>query len=225
MRITPTSRLLTIAILLTTAASLGAYLGTLRLLEQRRLASELLERLVHDDRSPLYRMVRTPTSPEGFIRDNSMLKMLGNSLSDGCLFQFRGTDDRTADVPKMLELLHAFWGAVKATFPEAWGINPRHSRLMHGAGIVAVGNLMDHLVAKHPRRGLPTQSDFQKQLGLIEDWCAWTCGVWKFSGKGQRRPWNAIQNTHQDVALLTEFLQRTYDREATPQPAKQSRSR
>jgi DGQHR domain-containing protein len=179
-------------------------------LHKRRLPSELLERLVHDDRSPLFRMVRTPTSPDGVIRDNSMLKMLGNSVSDGVLFRFRGTDDRMSDVPGMLALLHAFWGAVKVTFEDAWGLNPRHSRLMHGAGIVAVGNLMDHLVAKHRRRGLPTQSDFQKQLAIIEPSCAWTCGVWKIPGK--RRPWNAIQNTRQDVALLTEHLQRTYDR-------------
>lgn len=184
-------------------------------LHKRRLASELLERLVHDDRSPLFHMIRTPTSPEGFIRDNSMLKTLGNSLSDGALFQFRGADDRAADIPKMLELLHAFWGAVKATFPDAWGITPRRSRLMHGAGIVAVGNLMDHLVARHRGRGLPSQAELQAQLGVIEPWCAWTCGMWKFPGKGKRRPWNAIQNTHQDVALLTEFLQRTYDHEAS----------
>lgn len=180
-------------------------------LHKRRLPSELLEHLVHDDRSPLHRMIRTPTSPEGVIKDNSMLKMLGNSLSDGALFRFRGSDDRTADMPSMLALLYAFWGAVKATFPDAWGVNPRHSRLMHGAGIVAVGNLMDHLVVKHPRpRSQPRQADFAAQLAVVAPACKWTAGTWKIP-KNPRR-WNEIQNTRQDVALLTEHLQRTYDR-------------
>ncbi len=179
-------------------------------LHKRRLPAELLERLVHDDRSPLYRLVRTPTSPEGVIKDNSMLKMLGNSVSDGSLFRFRGSDDRAADVNGMLALLYAFWGAVKEAFPAAWGGNPRHSRLMHGAGIVAVGNLMDHLVVKHPRRGLPKQADFAAGLATVAPACAWTQGTWKIPGN--RRRWNEIQNTRQDVALLTEHLQRTYDR-------------
>lgn len=191
-------------------------------LHKRRLPSELLERLVHDDRSPLFRMVRTPTSPEGVIRDNSMLKMLGNSVSDGALFRFRGTDDRLADLPGMLALLHSFWGAVKATFHDAWGVNPRHSRLMHGAGIVAVGNLMDHLVAKHPGRALPTQADFAAKLSTIAPSCAWTHGWWKIAGK--KRYWNEIQNTRQDVALLTEHLQRTYDGHSrTPAPTPRPR--
>lgn len=37
----------------------------------------------------------------------------------------------------------------------------------------------------------------------------WTHGTWKIPGN---RRWNEIQNTRQDVALLTEYLQRTYDR-------------
>lgn len=179
-------------------------------LHKRRLPSELLERLVHDDRSPLHRMVRTTTSHEGVIKDNSMLKMLGNSLSDGSLFRFRGSDERAADIDGMLTLLYAFWSAVKTTFPDAWGQNPRHSRLMHGAGIVAVGNLMDHLVAKHSRRALPKQADFSAKLAIIARECAWTKGTWKIPNN--RRRWNEIQNTRQDVALLTEYLQRTYDR-------------
>ena len=34
-------------------------------------------------------MIRTPTMPEGKIKDNSILKMLENSLSDGALYGFR----------------------------------------------------------------------------------------------------------------------------------------
>lgn len=181
-------------------------------LHRRRLPAELLERLNHDPESPLFHMVRTPTSPEGVIKDNSMLKMLSNSLSEGSLFAMRGDGSRGADIDGMFELLCAFWGAVKEVFPDAWNLNSRHSRLMHGAGIVAVGNLMDHLVAKHPRKGHPSQRYFAKHLALVAPCCAWTKGTWKF--KKNSRRWNEIQNTRQDVAPLMEFLQRCYDEAA-----------
>jgi len=179
-------------------------------LHKRRLPSQLLERLNHDDRSPLYHMVRTPTSPEGVIKDNSMLKMLGNSLSEGVLFKHRRSEDGGPDVDMMFTMLCAFWGAVKATFPEAWGLNTRNSRLMHGAGIVAIGNLMDHFAAKYPRKGAPSEAYFAKNLALVAPHCAWTKGMWKIPKN--RRKWNEVQNTRQDVSLLTEFLQKTYDR-------------
>lgn len=86
---------------------------------------------------------------------------------------------------------------------------------MHGAGIVAVGNLMDHLIVKQPRRTMPTQSDFAAHLAIIAPDCAWTQGTWKIPGN--RRRWNEIQNTRQDVALLTTHLENIYkDRAATP---------
>ncbi|MEM9458055.1 MAG: DGQHR domain-containing protein DpdB [Myxococcota bacterium] len=178
-------------------------------LHRRRLPAQLLERLNHDDRSPFYHMVRTPTSPEGMIKDNSMLKMLSNSLSDGALFRYRSSDEGAPDVDTMFTLLCAFWAAVEQTFPEAWGVNSRRSRLMHGAGIVAVGNLMDHLVAKYSRKTLPSTRYFAKHLALVAPYCAWTRGTWKIPKS--RRKWNEIQNTRQDVALLTEHLQRCYD--------------
>ncbi|MCX4247533.1 DGQHR domain-containing protein DpdB [Paraliomyxa miuraensis] len=177
-------------------------------LHRRRLPSELLESLNHDPSSPLFHMVRTPTSPQGVIKDNSMLKMLGNSLSDGSLYRFRDAANGP-DTEAMRALLYAFWGAVKQTFPEAWGKSPRHSRLMHGAGIVAVGNLMDHLVAKHPRKRAFERKRFRIHLAKLAPVCAWTEGTWKIPGNPRR--WNEIQNTRQDVALLTEHLQRTYD--------------
>jgi DGQHR domain-containing protein len=178
-------------------------------LHKRRLPAELLERLNHTEGSPLFHMVRTPTSPDGVIKDNSILKMLGNSLSDGALFRFRGTMGQPPDVDGMYRMLAAFWGGVKDAFPEAWGLNSRNSRLMHGAGIVAVGNLMDHLVAKRERGRSTTRGYFERELRKLSPWCAWTHGVWKIPGN--RRRWNEVQNTRQDVALLTEFLQRTYD--------------
>lgn len=181
-------------------------------LHRRRLTAMLLERLNHDSRSPLHGMVCTPTSPDGVIRDNSMLKMLGNSLSDGLLYDLRVTGPTDADaIEPMLTVLRSFWGAVKSTFSDAWGLKPRHSRLMHGAGIVGVGNLMDHIATQRSRgTTLPSQQFFSKHLAMVAPHCAWCSGTWRLGGR-EIRAWNQIQNTRQDVELLTDFLQHAYD--------------
>ncbi|PRP96522.1 hypothetical protein ENSA5_35980 [Enhygromyxa salina] len=181
-------------------------------LHKRRLAAYLLERLNHEEQSPLYKMIRTPTAPDGVIKDNSMLKMLGNSLSDGVLYEFRERNELTVEsVANMSALLRRFWGAVKETFPEAWGLKPRESRLMHGAGIVSVGNLMDHIASQRTRRSvIPSQKFFRKHLSLVAPECAWTKGDWRF-GPDDVRAWNQVQNTRQDVEMLTDFLQRAYE--------------
>src|SRR6266496_6302879 len=52
----------------------------------REFPSRLLYRLNFQVNSPLYRLIQTPTNPDGQIKDNSILKMLENSLSDGALY-------------------------------------------------------------------------------------------------------------------------------------------
>ncbi|MCX6713664.1 MAG: HU family DNA-binding protein, partial [Candidatus Vogelbacteria bacterium] len=47
------------------------------------------------------------------------------------------------DTETMLQILKVFWKAVANVFPEAWGLPPNRSRLMHGAGIIGMGLLMD----------------------------------------------------------------------------------
>jgi DGQHR domain-containing protein len=182
-------------------------------LHRRRLAAYLLERLNHDASSPLHKMIRTPTAPDGVIKDNSMLKMLDSSLSDGVLYEFRaGNELREDSVAEMLTVLRHYWGAVHETFRDAWGRKPSESRLMHGAGIVSVGNLMDHIAAKRPRRSVvPTKKFFRSHLDKVAPACAWTRGAWEF-GPSDKRAWNQVQNTRQDVELLTNFLQRAYER-------------
>ncbi|NJK30914.1 MAG: DGQHR domain-containing protein [Deltaproteobacteria bacterium] len=181
-------------------------------LHRRRLAAALLERLNHDRNSPMYKLIRSPTAPDGVIQDNSILKMLGNSLSDGLLYDIQ----RSGSSPEqkntnMVEVLSEFWSAVKLTFGDAWGLPPRQSRLMHGAGIVALGNLMDHIGPRYPKYPkLPTQKFFRSHLEFVEPKCAWRSGKWKF-GRDDHRGWNQIQNTRQDVELLTDYLQRAYD--------------
>ncbi len=54
-------------------------------LQKRRFPAQLLARLNSDQDSPLRGIIRTPTTPAGVVQDNSILKMLENSLSDGVL--------------------------------------------------------------------------------------------------------------------------------------------
>jgi hypothetical protein len=49
-------------------------------------------------------------------------------------------------VSQMLGLLKSFWTAVAQTFPDAWGLRSRRSRLTHGVGIVSLGHVMDAIV-------------------------------------------------------------------------------
>jgi DGQHR domain-containing protein len=67
-------------------------------LHKKRLPALLLERLNYDGDSPLRGRIRTPTSGGGTIKDNSILKMLENSISDGALYNYRYTDHGRPDL-------------------------------------------------------------------------------------------------------------------------------
>ena len=159
----------------------------------------------HDNDSPLKGLIQTITNPTGRIKDNSILKMLENSLSDGVLYRVRlglGVDD----VDSMLEVLYPFWRAVGEVFTDAWGVPPKKSRLTHGAGIVSMGFMMDAIAERfRAKKRLPTQRDFRRDLELIAEVCRWTDGIWDF-GPGQQRRWNEIQNTTKDIQLLSNYL-------------------
>ncbi len=175
------------------------------LLQHRRFPAHLLDRLNHDETPRFDGMIRTPTVVEGLIKDNSVLKMLENSLSDGVLYRFRDAKNGGGDTEAMLGVLHAFWRAVAEVFGEAWGLPPRRSRLMHGAGIVSIGFVMDAIADRYRQAGVPTVEQFRQDLEPLRDVCRWTDGYWDF-GPGDQRKWNEIQNTHQDIQILANYL-------------------
>jgi DGQHR domain-containing protein len=175
------------------------------LLERRRFPALVLERLNHSEDSPLYKMISTPTTPEGLIKDNSVLRMLENSLTDGILYRLRDPQSGQDDPEAMLVVLSAFWAAAREVFSDAWGLPPKRSRLMHGAGIVSLGFIMDAIADRHRRSGLPSLEQFRRDLKPLKDVCRWTEGYWDF-GPGQQRKWNEIQNTSKDIQLLANYL-------------------
>ena len=132
------------------------------------------------------------------------MKMLENSLNDGVLYSFRYTSEGF-DADSMMAVLEAFWGAVSDVFGEAWDLPPRRSRLMHGAGIVSMGFLMDAIAERHRKTDIPAKEQFAEDLYPLKGVCRWTEGYWDF-GPGTQRKWNEIQNTTGDIRLLANYL-------------------
>jgi len=194
------------------------------LLDRRRLPAQLLERLNLEEGSPLYKMIQTATNPHGLIKDNSILRMLEYSLNDGVLYRFNSSEDRGADVEKMLNVLNAYWTAVKEVFKAAWGLPPKKSRLMHGAGIISMGLIMDAISDRYRERSHPSAGQFASDLMPLKEVCRWTAGFWDF-GPGYQRKWNEVQNTSKDIELLTNYLMAQYKSRVWSVPESSPRER
>ncbi|AXV05048.1 tgtA5 cluster protein 1 [Euzebya pacifica] len=180
-----------------------------RLLERKRFPAYLLERLNYDTDSPMHLRIRTSTNPDGIIKDNSVLRMVDNSLTEGGLYRFRDPFTGAGDEEPMLAILKNYWTAVAKVFPEAWEETPRRSRLVHGAGVIAMGFLMDAILDREYDVRVPTIETFETEIRSIEEVCRWTRGFWEF-GPGVERRWNELQNTSKDQQLLSNYLLAQY---------------
>jgi hypothetical protein len=169
----------------------------------KQRAAEICQWLNYRKESPFKGLVKTPTNPNGVIQDNSILKMLGNSLKDGVLYDYAGDDEA------LFQILATYWSAVKCEFPAAWGVSPRKSRLMHGVGIVSMGCLMDMVAAKWRDPLSRSVEDYQTELQVVSERCRWLSGVWEL-GPGIQRKWNDVQNTSRDVQLITNYILGSY---------------
>ena len=176
---------------------------------KRRYPALLLDRLNYDAGSPLHRRIRTPTTAEGTIKDNSILKMLSMSIEDGALYNWFDGDTGQGDVEAMLTLVKNFWQAVSQVFPDAWNVPPRRSRLVHGVGILALGCLMDEISYELREHEQPAVEMFVEHLRFIAPMCRWTAGTWELSHDDHRR-WNELQNTPRDIKVLSDHLVRGY---------------
>ena len=171
---------------------------------RRQLPAQIMTRLNIDNDGPFRRAISTPTSPDGFIKDNSVLKMIENSLYDGALYQYRNPENGTGDLEQMILHLTIFWKLVQSTWPNEWILPPRKSRLTHGVGIQALGYVMDALTEGSLADDLP-DTDLARKLESLSEVTAWTAGSWRLQ-PGDERRWNSLQNTPNDVKLLTNAL-------------------
>jgi DGQHR domain-containing protein len=174
-------------------------------LARRRLSAILLDRLNYDPDSPFFQRIKMPTSPDGFIKDNSVLRMLDNSITDGALYRHRDPKTGLGDFEAMVALVSTYWTAVSQVFARAWDSSPRKSRLVHGVGIVAMGYLMDAIAADLDQTRPPAVDEFVERLAVMAPKCHWCAGYWNL-GPGNQRKWNELQNVPRDIQLLTRHL-------------------
>jgi DGQHR domain-containing protein len=183
-------------------------------LSARKIPAALCELLNTDDASPFKGLIkRASDAPAGrgkrVVADTSIVKMIEESLSSpsGCLFPYRNLATGETDFSGVWELLVIYWNAVKAVFPEAWGKPPGQSRLMHGAGLRAMGRLMDRIMSIVDLREPSATRRVQHELASVKPICRWTSGVWDELGG---LPWNELQNVPRHIHLLSGLLVRHY---------------
>jgi DGQHR domain-containing protein len=181
-------------------------------LEKKRLPTMLLSFLNGDKASPFYKKIRTATNPAGIIQDNSVLRMLENSLSDGVLYTVYQIHEQTEEgMNVMLSILNEYWTAVSLAFRSAWDLSPKKSRLTHGAGIISMGFIMDAITNRYDDNSKLSRETFHQDLEKLSSTCRWTHGYWEF-GPGDQRKWNEIQNTPTDIRILSNHLLMQYKR-------------
>lgn len=183
-------------------------------LAARQAPARLCEILNRDPESPFRGLVyRSSMKGRGkqrpAVNDTSLLHMIQESLTNpsGCLFPYRNVATGETDFAGVRLVLLVYWNAVKATFPEAWGLPPSKSRLMHGAGIRSMGRLMDRVMSVVRVSDKNAERTVRKELARIKHLCAWTEGSWNELGDIR---WNEVQNVPSHVKLLSNYLMRAY---------------
>ena len=179
-------------------------------LHARKVPSEICGLLNRDPGSPFYGLIRRPSDKsdsEAVITDTAVIKMIRNSINNplGALAPYKSTPREGPDIDSMYRLLVNYWTAVKTVFPEAWGKDPRYSRLMHSAGIEAMGVLMDKIYSRLAGAN-ENPKNIQVELERVAPSCHWTAGTWESLGI----KWNEIQNTPRDIKKLQDVLVRAY---------------
>ncbi len=181
-----------------------------RELSARKAPAELCGLLNRDPRSPFYRLIKLSSdkeTSESVVTDTAIIKMIRASMTNplGALYPYKSSDEENTDVEAMYQLLVLFWRAVKECFPNDWALDPKESRLMHSAGIAAMGYIMDLVCAKIG--GQETNySLIRKEVEKIAPHCAWSSGKWPLLNVS----WNEVQSTPQDIKHLQDTLLRIY---------------
>lgn len=179
----------------------------------RRAPAALCDLLNRDPESPFRNLIRrssldAASRRSAVVTDTAVVKMIQDSLSGltGCLFPYRNIATGETDFDSVRKMLLLFWTAVKETFPRAWGVPPSRSRLMHGAGISAMGRLMDKIMSNINIHSARAPQAVSAELLRIRPVCRWTEGEWEELGMA----WNQVQNTPQHIRLISNVLLRAY---------------
>jgi DGQHR domain-containing protein len=181
-----------------------------RELASRKIPSEICGLLNRDPKSPFHGLIKRLSDMEkgqSVITDTAIIKMIRNSINSplGALSTFKAAGDESLDLNSMYRTIVTFWKAVREVFSSAWGLPPTKSRLMHTAGIEAMGILMDRMLARHAGKKDESHA-IKADLQKIAPHCCWTEGTWGTMGL----EWNEVQNTPKHIRTLADTLIRLY---------------
>lgn len=169
-------------------------------LTSRALASAITEQLNFNESSSLHRKIKMQTNPAGLIKDTVMQKAIMNSESAGAVQIIMIDSDGAGAAAAMIS---NFYEAVQSVFPDEWhGHKAATSRLLHGAGIIAMGYVMDEIYA---RKHSSSVEAFVDGLKPLVGRTAWTQGQWRFSSDDVV-PWDHIENTPRQMLQLASHL-------------------
>ena len=170
----------------------------------RQIAAGILEFLRFTASSPFFGRVKgLGASGEGCnISQAAIIGIVEKSMRQGVLSAYSGNTLADTDIESAANVVSFFFSAVREVWPDAWEGSPRTSRLVHGAGLYAMGTLMDTLMLDIDVDAGRALNKVRRRLGTIKDCCAWTSGRWP----SLRCEWNELQNTSQDKRRLAEHL-------------------
>ena len=177
-------------------------------LAEKRIPMLLIQELNSRKDSPFYKKIKTHTYPEGIIKDNTLIKAFNHSLQDGILFNYTAniiTGNTEPNIEGMVSILYAYWGAVAQVFKDDWKLDPKKTRLTHGAGIIGLSFVMEELIHQIGEKDLYITQDFLPHIEALGEKCSWSSGQWDF-GNGMIRDALDIQNVNKDISMLTHYL-------------------
>ncbi|MGY1834360.1 DGQHR domain-containing protein DpdB [Blastococcus sp. SYSU DS0510] len=179
----------------------------------KRIPSALVDLLNRQPASPFHGLIKRASTPENerpqaVVTDTVLVSAIEESLnsSAGALYPYRNMATAETDVDGIYRLLLCYWRAVRSVFPEAWGLPPTESRLMHGAGLRAMARLMDRVMLTVDPDQKDAEDRVRRELAKIAPFCRWTAGEWDELGVA----WDALQNVQKDIRMLSNYLVRLY---------------
>jgi DNA sulfur modification protein DndB len=179
---------------------------------------KIAETLAVNERSPFFGIVKFAAKSQSIspkdevVEFNSLVAAMAHVTRKNSGFTAKKIKNGATKGLKEVEDFYIdYWCSVKKIFPNAWGMSPKESRLMHGVGIWGMTTLADEIATRFRR--LPTPEETQRELMCIADKMAWTKneGKWvNIDGIGENIAWNKFQNTATDKNTLSAFIRRKW---------------
>lgn len=183
-------------------------------LRDEQLTAEIVRRLaLEKQESPFFGIVKYPGAKAtgGNI-------VVYNSLF-GLVSAFRKAlpEDISDDADSLTSVICESFSRIRKVWPDAWGSRPVVSKLMHGAGLraisqVVIDKLQNYLSDGNLLEDKATWDKLEASLSRLASRIAWTDAEAAAGTQTQKRVWreqiSGTQNTNQDITALKEFLTR-----------------